>query len=369
MLPRVDADTGRGGPRAGATSFEPSLEGLRGVASAIVVVRHSFNAMVLAPATRLELAQSPFAVLLNAQGAVQLFFVLSGWVLAGSLARSAEGPPWLRFYARRIARIHLPYLAAVGLAFAGAALPAVPGAPTPHPVAPAFGGLAALGSIVLFPGNTGNLLPIDWTLAVELVFSFAMPLLLLAARPGRGLVLLAASVAVLCASPWETPRYALDFAFGVVAHRERAAIAAALDRLGAAGRAALVAGAVLLWISPLLLWPVVLRGYLLAGWSPVEIGLMGVGAAVLVACACDVGALRRVFSSPICQFLGRISYSLYLVHWTVIGLFAPRLVDGSAVGNALLLVAVVAASIAISVPFHRFVELPAIALGRRVVRA
>lgn len=362
MLPRVDAEPGR----AGSPSFEPSLEGLRGVASAIVVVRHSFNAMVVAPATRLELAQSPFAVLLNAQGAVQLFFVLSGWVLAGSLARSAEGPPWLRFYARRVARIHLPYLVAVGLALAVAILPRPAGAPTPHPAAPPFGGIAALASYAVFPGNTGNLLPIDWTLAVELVFSFAMPLMLLAARPGRGLVLLAACAAVLFASPWDMPRYALDFALGVVAHRERAAIAAAFARIGAAGRAALVAAGAVLWISPLLLWPVILRGYLLAGWSPVEIGLMGIGSAVLVACTCDVAALRRAFSSPVCQFLGRISYSLYLVHWTAISLFAPRLVDGSAIGNAALLVAVFAASIAVSVPFHRYVEQPAIALGRRL---
>lgn len=363
MLPRVDADTGRGG----SPSFEPSLEGLRGVASAIVVVRHSFNAMLLTPATRLAVAQSPLAVLLNAQGAVQLFFVLSGWVLAGSLERGGEGPPWLRFYARRIARIHLPYLAAIALALAVAALPAVPGAPTPHPVAPPFGGIAALASYAVFPGNAGNLLPIDWTLAIELVFSFVMPLMLLAARPGRGLVLLAACVVVLFASPWDMPRYALDFAFGVVLHRERGAIARMLARIGAAGRVTLMVGGLVLWVSPLLLWPVILRGYLLAGWSPVEIGLMGTGAAVLVAGTCDVATLRRGLSVPICQFLGRISYSLYLVHWTVISLLAPRLVDGTALGNGVLLVAALAASIALSVPFHRFIERPAIALGRRLV--
>jgi len=43
------------------------------------------------------------------------------------------------------------------------------------------------------------------------------------------------------------------------------------------------------------------------------------------------------------------------------------IIFGSIAGNALLLIAVFAASIAVSMPFHRFVERPAIALGRRLV--
>ena len=62
------------------------MEGLRGVAATIVVVRHTTNAIAMPEGTRRALLEGPWAPLLDAQGAVALFFVLSGFVLAGSFA-------------------------------------------------------------------------------------------------------------------------------------------------------------------------------------------------------------------------------------------------------------------------------------------
>jgi peptidoglycan/LPS O-acetylase OafA/YrhL len=202
-----------------------------------------------------------------------------------------------------------------------------------------------------------------------------MPLLVIAAAHGRGAWLLAASAALLFASPWELPRFALDFSLGVVAYRERAAIAAFFERLGATLRGAVVIAGLLLWVSPLFFATVQVfrnqgftRSFLIAGFAPLEVAAMGAGAAVLVASAVHVPALRRALAAGPLLFLGRISYSLYLLHWAVLTFFAPRLVDGSMRGNLALLLVVVPVAIALSVPAYRWVERPSIALGNRLCR-
>ena len=75
-----------------------ALEGLRGAAAAIVVVRHTTNAIAMPEATRRTLLEGPWAPLLDAQAAVALFFVLSGFVLAGSLARDTGTGGTLQFW-------------------------------------------------------------------------------------------------------------------------------------------------------------------------------------------------------------------------------------------------------------------------------
>ena len=67
------------------------LDGLRGIASLIVVFRHTSNAIAMPMELRRQILESPLAILLNAQGAVQLFFVLSGFVLTASIERA---PGW-----------------------------------------------------------------------------------------------------------------------------------------------------------------------------------------------------------------------------------------------------------------------------------
>lgn len=351
------------------TAHEPALDGLRGVAALVVVIRHAFNAQWVAPDLRLALAQSPLALLLNGQGAVQLFFVLSGFVLAGSLARSAERAPWPQFFVRRVFRIHPPYVAAVAIALAAVALFGRATGLSPHPAPPPFPDAATLASQLAFPGKAGGLLPVGWTLTIELLFSFAMPLLALAAGFARGLPLLAACGALLFGVDHDLARYAIDFALGVVVWRERASLAAVVARLGAIGQGALVALGLVLWCAPLLFWPRILHGYLIAGWFPHEIAAMAAGSAILVLAALEVPWLRRVLATPTGVFLGRISYASYLIHWAWIGLLAPHLVDRTAQGNAGLMVAAVVGAALLSIPFHRYVELPSIALGNRICRA
>ncbi len=352
-------------PRA----HEPALDGLRGLAAFIVVLRHGFNAQIWPRGLRLALAQSPFAVLLNGQGAVQIFFVLSGFVLAGSLERSREHAPWPQFFVRRVFRIHPPYIVGVLVGLVPAALGLVAGAVSPLPPPPALPSAGALAGYLTFPGVAGGLLPVGWTLQIEMVFSLLLPLIVGFASIARGAPLVAVSTALLFGVEHDLAHYAIDFALGVVAYQQRAHLLALLARIGDAARAALVGAALVLWCAPLLFWPRIVRGYLIAGWFPYEIAVMAIGSTLLVICAVGVPFLRAWLSKPLCIFLGRISYASYLLHWTILALLAPHLVDRSMWGNAVMLVALVAATTLLSIPFHSYIERPAIALGNRACRA
>jgi peptidoglycan/LPS O-acetylase OafA/YrhL len=92
---------------------------------------------------------------------------------------------------------------------------------------------------------------------------------------------------------------------------------------------------------------------------------MGLGAAMLVACSIGLPWFQTFLSRPFVQFLGRISFSLYLLHRVFIVILAPRIDLGSTLANlAVLYTGVFAISIILSAIFERVVDRPSVALGR-----
>ncbi|MCP5476031.1 MAG: acyltransferase [Rhodanobacteraceae bacterium] len=78
----------------------------------------------------------------------------------------------------------------------------------------------------------------------------------------------------------------------------------------------------------------------------------------------------RLMVNPMSTFLGKISFSLYLVHFFVIGLF--REAEGleemrGNLGFLMSFLIVLAASSAFAFVLYRFVEVPGIALGKRAI--
>lgn len=51
-----------------------------------------------------------------------------------------------------------------------------------------------------------------------------------------------------------------------------------------------------------------------------------IGAVIIVACVAKLSILRRIFSSSLLQYLGRISFALYLVHLPLLSTLGWRLV-------------------------------------------
>jgi peptidoglycan/LPS O-acetylase OafA/YrhL len=88
----------------------PQLDGLRGVAIAIVVVYHHVNFAVDAGAPRIvKILVRPTSL---GWSGVDLFFVLSGFLIGGILLDARESPNYFRvFYRRRVCRIFPLYFA------------------------------------------------------------------------------------------------------------------------------------------------------------------------------------------------------------------------------------------------------------------
>jgi peptidoglycan/LPS O-acetylase OafA/YrhL len=91
--------------------------------------------------------------------------------------------------------------------------------------------------------------------------------------------------------------------------------------------------------------------------------LVGVGAAGIILCAIGFAPLRNFLNMRVVQFLGRISFSLYLIHVPIIATLGFMLGD-----SRWWLVAIIGVplSIGAATVFHRFVEVPSQHFAHRV---
>jgi len=355
----------------------PALDGLRGLAALVVVVRHTMNGIAMPVDVRRAMLQGPLALVLNSTGAVQIFFVLSGYVLAGSLTRGMRGVDLLQYNVRRIFRIHPPYVAGVLFAWALSFLysrPLITQAFAPlrtffmsvHP------SVAELLTTLWFPGEALNLLPVGWTLRVEMVQSFLLPLLMVAARLGHGLPLLvlAGILATINGVP-ESLRHTLAFSLGIVTFRERELLERAGARLGRAA-GLLLPAALLLHTAPLVFGQLESRQIpIIMPHAGLWFLVMSLGAWAVVTAVLLRPRPRRFLSIAPIAWLGQVSYSLYLVHLTVLHTVTwlwPSQLRITLLGGIALLAAVLVISLPLAWIGWRLVERPSIFAGNWVCR-
>jgi peptidoglycan/LPS O-acetylase OafA/YrhL len=364
-----------------------SLDGLRGVAALVVVFHHLslvsplFADLYLSPEYQEPaigsgtwwLTATPLQALLAGQEAVVVFFVLSGLVVALP-AVSREGFDWMAYYPRRVVRLYLPAVASVLLA---AALILI------HPqwqsnVTSLWTALYSRETTtwelvvnnfdLLFGDNSLNN-PL-WSLRWEVLFSLALPLFVLLAFALRRRIWLAAVVA--WALSWlglhlnnDCIRFLPVFFLGtLVAVRLPDLLAWASRNSGSrrwsAAWAAATAGAVVLLSLSWIVRSASPDNADLIDWAK---SLTGPAALVLVMSAAVWRPARAALTVAPARWLGRISFSLYLVHVPVI------LTVANILGHRSILATVVvsfAVSLGLAELFSRFVEQPAHRLARRV---
>ena len=315
---------------------------------------------------------TPLKLLTAGNEAVLIFFVLSGFVLAVPVLR-APSYDWVAYYFRRTIRLYLPVIASIALAaIVIYAHPQKSGNGSSwvdaYSVKSPSWGLFLQSLDIFEPANAVNN-PL-WTLRWEMIFSLALPFFVFGALLVRRQwvpVLVGAVVLVFLGTLKDVSflLYLPVFFCGSV-------LAANADRLlewstrvrgrpgvSIAWLALLLGGCVLLiahWLlQPFLTHAVIVDEFLL--------GLSFVGAVVIVA----VAFLWRPFEAALTvapvRWLGRVSFSLYLVHVPIILAFAN--VFGA--GNWPLTVAVaIPVSLVVAELFARFVEQPAHRLSKRV---
>jgi peptidoglycan/LPS O-acetylase OafA/YrhL len=294
---------------------------LRGAASVTVALGHFF---LLFPQNRWTPVwkYSPLYALIAGREAVVVFFVLSGFALHRMLQRPRGFVYW-HFALRRVIRIYGPYLGALTLAMAGNFwLSEGPRAGFndwfntlwPLPVQ-----MADVKAHVLFVGDydTARFNGAFWSLVHEMRISLLFPLLdwLIRGRPIAWGTSLAALMIVT--GSWlnvqigepnnlgETLHYAGLFAVGILIAERSHRAADWISRLSAGRRMTFAVGAAVLFyygrgISRL--FP--------ATYSSLLDLPVGLGAALIVTWAVQS---RRLLSAPM-QWLGKRSFSLYLVH-------------------------------------------------------
>lgn len=347
------------------------LQSVRGLASMVVLASHCFSYYE----TPVWFGQVK-NILFNGQGGVVLFFVLSGFVLGNSL----KGAPLERrslgaFYLKRLFRIYPALWAASAVGFAYILVHFN----TPHPDASAWfmarfrhERLVPIGYAAALVGALGLLVPPVWSIFNELIGSAFLPFTTRLAfdRPRWGLafagLLLVIGVTLGPRSYYGALLYPMDFQAGVL-------IALLFSRAPQLRR-------------PSPYWPALFGiGVLASGgarglvllFDPDLIQndplmhLVELGGAVAIITSVIAGPLAFL-RNRLVKDLGDISYSVYLLHFPIMcftALGLGRVLGGRGLApweSLVLCLVTIIVTIGAATAAYRFVELPFVALGKRV---
>ncbi|MBM3393556.1 MAG: acyltransferase [Betaproteobacteria bacterium] len=347
------------------------LDALRGTAALYVVIFH----MIFIPVPSLSTPYWAKMVASNGGIGVTLFFVVSSFSLFYTMPlRLIERRPWVSFFVHRFFRIAPLFYVWIVLSLLRDEL--------------LFGKGHSLEDILLSVTFAFNLTPqgqegfvwASWTLGIEMLFYALFPLYYLFAVTKHraicmALALLVAWYAVKALavyftsdpktlemfSKWGVARHLPVFACGAVAFHFLFGPDRNIEVKRDTGLG-LIACALFLFTA------------LLNGWLPNVFGDQYYWQAVLFTClliglgAAPVAPAVNVFT----KYLGRVSYSLYLSHPTVIFLLSPTYakiqssVQAPSVSFLACMMLTIVSTLVVSEFTYRFIEKPGISLGKRI---
>ena len=298
-----------------------SLTGLRGVAAAIVMLYH-FGLFL--PLTTGNISPIGPGYLM-----VDLFFVLSGFVMARTYAEAFTGgfsvSAYSHFLEARIARVYPLYIVMTVVMFLLAKLTHSGGFPTRAVVSDGLM-VQNLGAGLLCQGCGDSLVSPGWSISAEVGAYLLFPILV-----GFTLVrswFLPAAIVVLCAGAivmmsflptsvidevhrfgpldiisgttlWPLVRCLAGFTIGLVIYRASiASIDVTRSAVADLALCALLAG---LWFVP-----------------STDLAIVALFPLLILQLCNDTSPMSRLLGSRIPYALGRWSYAIYLVHWAIV---------------------------------------------------
>lgn len=308
-----------------------SLDGLRGLAAVIVLLHHWL--LIARPALEGTLSwaiisQSPVKLITAGNEAVLIFFVLSGLVVVLPVFRA--GFSWMGFLSARVVRLYGPVIAALALSALliflvprdTSAMPEGSWMAETHADTVTWQAFFSQASLVPRQYPLNNPL---WSLHWELLYSVVLPLATAVALLVRRWAL---SAVIVC--------FALSFAGRMIEQSELLYFPIFLVGTIMAARMPdlmvwvqrprprwfmplFATGSVLMLIGSWLARPFAPAGSEL---SQILWALAAPGAAGVVLVTLAWGPAIRLFETRIMQWLGKISFSLYLVHVPVLATLA-----------------------------------------------
>jgi peptidoglycan/LPS O-acetylase OafA/YrhL len=356
------------------------LDSIRGIAALIVVFHHFFYMWFYSQMVRTDLRALLWYPLVAGHESVILFFLLSGFVLSVPYLRGRE-QSYPVFLLRRILRIYCPYLCALALAVAANAvwhgkLPMASAWSNMTWATPVNWTDVSQGILMLGHYNFQRFDTAFWSLVEEMRISIIFPLLFLfARRAGVRITLFTAAACCLVihfADPMgpqlrsmiNSLQFVAVFLCGILMALHLDKLAEWYRHLSRVRRVALAASSFLLFELSHLTFLELFRGsWRLQEWHIQDWPLIA-GAVGLMLVGLKSRHARRVLNSTVPSFLGRISYSLYLVHGTVLFALAFLLQGRASWATALLIYLPV--TLLISTTFCFLIEEPFMRLGRKL---
>ncbi len=359
----------------------PALDGIRGLAIILVLVWHFGPCLFIFQPAPHSLGRALYNLAIPTQAGVDLFFVLSGFLIGGILLDQRGAPNFLRvFYLRRGCRIFPLYYG--WLAFYAMVVGLWP--PRSPLFQQSFNAHIALWPFLIFVQNqAGDFatafnhsgLGVTWSLAVEEQFYLLMPWLVLG-LPRRALAGLMAVAIVTapcarwyCSSPGDTIYTFCRWdalAWGVLlamAIRDRRIWTVLVSRRGQLLWAWLAVLAVAWWqLGPGAETGVIYQSMLNLSWA----GLL------FFTLSAPEGRLGRLFATPWLARAGILSYAIYLFHIPMLYLVfslqdttvsRPLIYDRF---DVLLVLVAGVLTWGLAALLHRFVERPIMAWGHRM---
>lgn len=309
-----------------------ALDGMRGLAAVIVLVHHAlltvpplsaayYGVGAATPTWSLSwiLTYTPLHVAWAGTEGVYLFFILSGIVLTLPVLRSRKFS-WRAYYPRRIVRLYIPVIAAVAFGAMTILLvtrsdlqelgPWVVARPNSYDIQ------SVVKDMTLVFGTSGVVSPL-WSLRWEVLFSLLLPLYMLfsARAPRLWWLKVVITISVIAVGCWTEkglltfmPMFALGSLFAARWDWISTAFPKLLERAWA-GPGLTVLAVLLTCVR----WEVAAFGvpYLETAFL---VWISVVGVAVLVLLGAFWRPFRSALERPSMQWLGRVSFSLYLVH-------------------------------------------------------
>ncbi len=303
----------------------PALDGLRGLAILLVVIYHNFG----------FINKYFFFGWLG----VDLFFVLSGFLITDILMNTAGSKNYLRnFYFRRILRIFpLYYLCLILFLIVLPGLPAESGLKYYTDNQEWIWTFLQNWLYIFNPPEQTNTLNHLWSLAVEEQFYLLWPLAILLIRKPKYLLVFITLllVATLGFRLWIWMHHIANFAYYNLYTFTRidgiciGCMVALLLRINAKFLKKYTTGIVLFFAALNFAFFFINRFYqfsfpylALAGYTTFA---MIFGLLVNLAVTSESKLVNLVFNNPLLKFFGRISYGFYMFHWPVYLLLSPYL--------------------------------------------
>lgn len=311
---------------------------------------------------------------------VDLFFVLSGFLLALPILERPEGARapgfWRKYMSKRWFRIAPPYYVSIVFALAiGGRLAFA----AQHP------GIIALHLAYLHNVSwptARSIADVYWTLADEFQFYLILPFLALLFARRHWKLTLAASLVLSMAWRYETfriggpmnwwtftvPGFLFHFCAGIAAarlYRDGWRLPGRIGAWTAVFFAGFIVAPLYLLVGPTSTWQA--HQALLS--NVMVRPMLAVGFAGLLLCALTQGAwLSKPLASPLLQAVGNRSYSLYLVHFPILAALMrwPAL---TSYGFVIYLLITALVCFTATELFYRFVERPSLSLRQWVLRS